>query len=80
MFRGINLCGAEVNTKLSEQHRTHLLYKYSESIIISFSIVVKLASNKAGLFHELSMSSTTFYNLVITSLISFLVSWLRKKA
>ena len=34
----------------------------------------------AGLFHELSMSSTTFYNLVITSLISFLVSWLRKKA
>ena len=48
MFRGINLCGAEVNTKLSEQHRTHLLYKYSESIIISFSIVVKLASNKVS--------------------------------
>lgn len=48
MFRDINLCGAEVNTKLSEQHRTHLLYKYSESIIISFSIVVKLASNKVS--------------------------------
>ena len=48
MFCGINLCGAEVNTKFSEQHRTHLLYKYSEFIIISFSIVVKLASNKVS--------------------------------
>ena len=26
MFRSINLCGAEINTKFSEQHRTHLLH------------------------------------------------------
>ena len=24
MFRGINLCGAEINAKLPEQHRTNL--------------------------------------------------------
>ena len=43
MFRGINLCGAEVNTKLSEQHRTHLLYNYINFIVASSSLVVKSA-------------------------------------
>ena len=43
MFRVINLCGAEVNTKFSEQHRTHLLHSYIEFIIISFPLVVKSA-------------------------------------
>lgn len=43
MFRGINLCGAEVNTKLSEQHRTHLLYNHINFIVASSSLVVKSA-------------------------------------
>ena len=43
MFRGINLCGAEVNTKFSEQHRTHLLRSYIVLIVTSSSLVVKLA-------------------------------------
>ena len=43
MFRGINLCGAEVNTKFSEQHRTHLLHSYIILIVISFPLVVKSA-------------------------------------
>lgn len=43
MFRGINLCGAEVNTKFSEQHRTHLLHSHIKFIVISFSSVVKSA-------------------------------------
>ena len=34
----------------------------------------------AGLFHELSTSIATFYTLVITSLISFLINWSCKKA
>ena len=41
MFRGINLCGAEVNTKFSEQHRTHLLHSYIRFIVTSFLFVVK---------------------------------------
>ena len=43
MFRGINLCGAEVNTKFSEQHRTHLLHSYIRFIVTSFLFVVKSA-------------------------------------
>ena len=43
MFRGINLCGAEVNTKFSEQHRTHLLHSYIVLIVTSSSLVVKSA-------------------------------------
>lgn len=43
MFRGINLRGAEVNTKFSEQHRTHLLHSHIKFIVISFSLVVKSA-------------------------------------
>ena len=43
MFRGINLCGAEVNTKFSEQHRTHLLHSYIKFIVTSFPLVVKSA-------------------------------------
>lgn len=43
MFRGINLCGAEVNTKLSEQHRTHLLYSHINFIVTRSSFVVKSA-------------------------------------
>ncbi len=43
MFRGINLCGAEVNTKSSEQHRTHLLHSYIEFIVTIFPFVVKSA-------------------------------------
>ena len=52
---------------------------YTE-IIANSQEQINLQASETGLFHELSMSSTTFYNLVITSLISFLVSWLRKKA
>lgn len=40
MFRGINLCGAEVNTKLPEQHRTHLYY----NILFCFYLAVKSAN------------------------------------
>ena len=45
MFRGINLCGAEVNTKFSEQHRTHLLHYHSKFILTSFLFDVKSAKN-----------------------------------
>ncbi len=41
MFRGINLCGAEVNTKFSEQHRTHLLHCHIKFILTSFPFDVK---------------------------------------
>ena len=43
MFRGINLCGAEVNTKFSEQHRTHLSHSHIILIVISSPLVVKSA-------------------------------------
>ena len=45
MFRGINLCGAEVNTKFSEQHRTHLLHSHFVLIVTSSSFVVKSAKS-----------------------------------
>lgn len=45
MFRGINLCGAEVNTKFSEQHRTHLLHCYIKFILTSFPFDVKSTKN-----------------------------------
>lgn len=41
MFRGINLCGAEINTESSEQHRTHLAHSYIKLIITGFSLAVK---------------------------------------
>lgn len=49
MFRGINLCGAEVNTKFSEQHRTHLLHSHIIFIIISSPLVVKSARPSSAL-------------------------------
>ena len=66
MFRGINLCGAEVNTKFSEQHRTHLLHSYIGFIIISFPLVVKPAKlskiawdmNAPSFFHAISGACT----------------------
>ena len=39
MFCGINLCGAEVNTKFSEQHRTHLSL-HNESFFIAKSLLI----------------------------------------
>jgi len=43
MFRGINLWGAEVNTKFSKQHGIHLLHSYIEFIVTGLPPVVKLA-------------------------------------
>lgn len=53
MFRGINLCGAEANTKFSEQHRTHLLHCYIRYILASFPIDVK--SSKPLALHKMSV-------------------------
>ena len=69
MFRGINLCGAEVNTKFSEQHRTHLLHSYIGFIIISFPLVVKPAKlskiawdmNAPSFFHAKRLSGILSY-------------------
>ena len=53
MFRGINLCGAEVNTKFSEQHRTHLLHSHISFLVTSSSLVVKSAKHFSRYYNGL---------------------------
>lgn len=46
MFRGINLCGAEDNTKFPEQHRTHLLLQKVIFSIVELLLNVNQAARR----------------------------------
>src|SRR5699024_5716750 len=84
----INSCCFSVNWSINWCKWCRSFYPCSRNATYSLDTLLysllkyesRPSNSDSGLFHELSMSSTTFYNLVITSLISFLVSWLRKKA
>ena len=60
MFYSINLCGAEINTEFSEQHRAHLLFLYNIKVIVSiFPLVVK--SEKLSDFSLHSKNEIKYY-------------------
>ena len=70
MFRGINLCGAEVNTKFSEQHRTHLLHSHIIFIVISSPLVVKSARPS----YRLNCNSSAFNVIKLVAIFLWLDS------
>lgn len=80
MFRSINLCGAEINTKFSEQHRTHLLHSSIKIYCNQFALCcqhkrIPVRTLEQPIWHERIESTSFAGRFVRLDPRLFLTSW-----